>query len=82
MDPYVAVIVAVDVAAVTEVLARNVPLVLPTGTETVKGTVTDFELEDSFTRIAPLEVPGAAFSVTVPVDLLPGATDEGDIERL
>ena len=60
-------IVAGVEAVTVPALTANVPVVDPTATETEAGSVALLEEDVSFTTIAPLLVPGAAFSVTVPV---------------
>ena len=72
---------AVRVATVfvftANVLMVNFAEVAPTGTVTDPGMVVDFEDDDSFTTIPPLDLPGAELRVTVPLDGVPPRTDEG-----
>jgi len=79
--PSVALIVA-EILAVTGVVAVvNVPDVFPTATVTDDGTVTPLatSLLDRLTTVPP--VGAAADNVTVPVELVPPATEVGLSER-
>jgi hypothetical protein len=72
-------IVAVTVVAAPGVLIVNVAEVAPAGMVTVVGTVAAALLEESVTTLPPL---GAALlRVTVPTDVLPPTTVEGDKTR-
>jgi len=77
---YVAVTVAVVGVLTAFVVTVNLPVVAPSATLTLAGTVADFELLASFTTIAPLLAPGSAFNVTKPLALVPPATVAGVIE--
>ena len=50
----------------------------PTGIETLAGKVMAFDVDASFTEMAPLPVPAGAFSMTVPVELEPPITIVGE----
>ena len=52
-EPTAAVSVAVESDAAAEVLTEKEPLALPTGTTSVAGNVTAFELDFNFTETAP-----------------------------
>ncbi len=75
-------VIVAEVDVVTAfVLTLNVAVDDPTATDTDAGTVAD-EVEDfSVTLIAPPELPGVAFRVTVPVEDAPPTTEEGDTEK-
>ena len=82
LPAYVAEIVALVFTGVDDVVAVNVPLVLPAEIRADAGTLTTFEVDDSFTVSGPVLAPGAAFRTIAPVELLPPVTDAGDIVRL
>ncbi len=70
-----AVTVAVCMLVTAVVVITNVAFVAPAGTVTDAGVVTAALLSDKVTNIPP--VGAAAVNVTVPVEELPPATDEG-----
>ena len=70
----VALRVAVVREATDAVAHVNFPVVPPTATETVLGALADFVDEVRATDTAPLPLPGVAFNVTNPDELLPPLT--------
>jgi len=73
--PYVAVIVAADVAGTADVVTVKVALVAPAATVTVAGVVAMGSLDDRLTTAPP--VPAGPVSVTVPVEGVPPITEAG-----
>lgn len=81
-EPIAALIVAVVTVFTAVVLIVNVAPVLPTPTVTVAGGLAAVAEEVILTLTPlPLELPGVAFSVTVPVLLVPPATEVGETVR-
>ena len=72
---------AIAEADTAEVFMVNVPVVFPAGQEGMAGTVTAIKVEATFTKMGPLDGPGAALSVMVPVALAPPVTEAGEMVK-
>jgi hypothetical protein len=78
LEPRVPVIVDVVDFVTAFVVIVNVPVEAPAAMDTVDPTVAEVADEASLTLMAPVELPGTAFKVIVPVLEAPPTTDVGD----